>query len=370
MKSLWLKLEECSDMGLLYSKAKIFHFKDKLDSLEAIEDEVQSPLHVRLKPTNLCNHNCSYCAYSDKTLEAFGKSKIDRTFIPREKILEIVDDFIDMKVKAVTFSGGGEPFLYPYFIDLVKKLAASPIRFASLSNGSLLKGEAAELFAQHATWVRISMDGWDAKSYSKYRGVSEDAFKELISNLSKFKKMGDRCYLGVSYIIDQRNCSHVYDVLKLLREIGVNSVKLSACLVSDKAEDNNAYHADFFSRVSDQVERSFVDLRDSTFEISNAYQVMDEKFEKEYHWCPYQQILPVVGADLGVYSCPDKAYNQEEGLLGSLKDKSFKDFWFNGKDKFFKLNPSKHCRHHCETNHKNKLIFEYLDADKEHLFFV
>ncbi len=357
-------------MGLLYSKAKIFHFKDKLDSLPAATGKVESPLHVRLKPTNICNHHCRYCAYSGKTLNKFGKNDIERTFIPWEKMLQLVDDFIDMKVKAVTFSGGGEPFLYPYFLPLIKKMADSSIKFASLTNGSLLKGEVAELFARYATWVRISLDGWDGKSYAKYRRVPENAFEELIENISFFKKMGGRCYLGVSYIIDEENVTHVYDVLTLLKEIGVNSVKLSACLVSDKARENNKYHGDFFNTVADQVENAISDLQDSSFEIFNAYEAMNEKFETNYEWCPYQQILTVIGADLRVYSCPDKAYNQQEGLLGSLKNRSFKDFWFDGKDKFFKLNPQKHCSHHCETTHKNKLIFEYLDADKEHLSFV
>ncbi len=357
-------------MGLLYSKAKIFHYKEKLDSLPEVETEIQAPLHIRLKPTNLCNHNCKYCAYSDKTLKAFGKDSIERTFIPREKMVELVDDFIDMKVKAVTFSGGGEPFMYPYFIELIKRLASSSIRFASLSNGSLLEGEAAELFAAYGTWLRISMDGWDAASYSAYRGVAEGAFEHLIKNITEFKKMGDRCYLGVSYIIDKNNASHVYDVLTLLKDIGVSSVKLSPCLVSDKSADNNRYHSDLFQVVADQAERALGNLQDSSFEIANAYGRMDDKFDKAYHWCPYQQILPVIGADLGVYSCPDKAYNKQEGCLGSLRKRRFKEFWIDGKEKFFKLDPSIHCRHHCEANPKNKLIFQYLDADKEHVPFV
>lgn len=357
-------------MGLLYSKAKIFHFKEKLGALSAEKGEVQAPLHIRLKPTNYCNHACRYCAYSEKTLAAFGKNDVPRTFIPWEKLSKILDDCVAMQVKAITFSGGGEPLLYPHIKPLIKKLAASPIRFATLTNGSLLKGEVAELLAQHGTWVRVSMDGWDGKSYARYRGVSEKAFDELLENLSGFKKLGGKCYLGVSYIIDEENGSHVYEILRLLKETGVNSVKLSACLVSDKAWKNNEYHVRFFPNVAKQVERALVELHDSTFEIFNAYRAMEEKFDKDYEWCPFLQILPVIGADLGVYTCPDKAYNQEVGLLGSLQERSFKDFWFDGKEKFFRINPRRDCCHHCEANNKNKLIFEYLDADKEHLVFV
>ena len=35
--------------------------------------------------------------------------------IPEPKMMEIIEDIIEMKVKAVTLSGGGEPFLIQTF---------------------------------------------------------------------------------------------------------------------------------------------------------------------------------------------------------------------------------------------------------------
>ena len=32
--------------------------------------------------------------------------------IPEDKMTEIVEDLVNMGVKVVTFSGGGEPFIY------------------------------------------------------------------------------------------------------------------------------------------------------------------------------------------------------------------------------------------------------------------
>ena len=78
----------------------------------------------------------------------------------------------------------------------------------------------------------------------------------------------------------------------------------------------------------------------------------------------------MIGADLNVYSCQDKAYNIKEGLIGSIKSMRFKDFWFSNKNKFFKVDPSLHCVHHCVADAKNKIVLEYLNADREHLAFV
>jgi MoaA/NifB/PqqE/SkfB family radical SAM enzyme len=357
-------------MGLLYTKAKIFHFKGKLDSLLGDSSEILAPIHIRIKPTNICSHKCRYCAYGNANLKTFGKDKVDKISIPREKMMEIIEDAIGMGVKAVTFSGGGEPFVYPHLLEAVKRLSKAHVKFAALTNGSFLQGEVAKVFALHGTWVRVSMDGWDDKSYSLYRGVPYGEFTKIINNMKAFKAFNGKCYLSVSLIVDKKNGPHVYEILKKLKDVGVSSVKISPCLVNDNAIDNNNYHKPFFHKVKKQVEKSKVSLASDSFEIFDAYAALDEKFEKDYAWCPYLQILPVIGADLNVYACPDKAYNLKNGVVGSIKERRLKDFWFSDKNKFFKINPSKHCNHHCETNQKNRLVLEYLCASKEHLDFV
>lgn len=356
-------------MGLLYSKMKVFHYKDKLDSLPADNPTILPPVHVRIKPTNVCNHNCRYCAYRVEKLQ-LGKDMDRHSSIPKDKMMEIINDLDIMGVKAVTFSGGGEPFCYPHLLDTAKRLAETPIKFASLTNGSRLQGEIAEIFAHYATWVRVSMDGWNDESYAGYRGVSNSEFSKVLGNMTAFKKLGGQCYLGVSLIVDQKNSGHVHELTAKLRDIGVNSVKISPCIVSNNGRENNEYHWPVYDLVRAEVERSASDLAAPDFEIFDSYHLLDEKFEKDYIWCPYLQILPVIGADLNVYACHDKAYNLDCGVLGSVREQSFRDFWSSDKLRFFDINPSVDCDHHCVVNAANRLILEYLETDCGHLCFV
>jgi len=71
-------------MGILYSKLKMFHFPEKLASLPYDVPEILPPLHIRLKPTNICNHNCWYCAYRRENIQ-LGKDMVIREQIPEEK---------------------------------------------------------------------------------------------------------------------------------------------------------------------------------------------------------------------------------------------------------------------------------------------
>lgn len=356
-------------MANKYSNLKIFHYQDKLDSLVQDKNEIKAPIHIRIKPTNSCNHNCWYCAYKSDHLQ-LGQDMVEKDFIPLEKMLEILEDIKDMGVQAITFSGGGEPFTYRYFSQTIKKLIEYDIPFASLTNGSRLSGEIAELFAHHATWLRVSIDGWNDESYARARDVKVGEFSKIIDNMKNFSALGGRCALGVSFIVDNQNYTHTYEFVKLIKDTGASSIKISPCVVSNHAQENDNYHQPLFSEMQEQIKRARADFEDSNFELYDSYHLFGEEIDKKYRWCPFQQILPVIGADLNIYPCQDKAYNLDNGLVGTIKDKRFKDFWFNDKEKFFKINPSCDCQNRCVADEKNKMILNYLDVDNKHLGFV
>ncbi len=356
-------------MANLYTPLKIFHFQEKLDSLPQENPLILPPLHIRIKPTNVCNHNCHYCAYRSDNLQ-LGRDMNKTDSIPRQKMLEIIDDIIGMGVKAVTFSGGGEPLVYPHILEVLRKLSDSPVRFATLTNGSRLFGDIAMMFARYGTWVRVSMDGWDDESYAKYRGVTSGEFSKIMSNMAAFKEINGSCKLGISFNVDDHNAPHVYEAIRQFKNIGVDSVKVSPCIVDNDLQKNNNFHKPFFNQVVAQINQAKNELENDNFEIFDAYHALDETFSKDYTWCPYCQILPIIGADQNIYSCQDKAYNLKSGLLGSIRKMSFKNFWFADKKRFFTINPTNDCQHHCVANSKNSLIMDYLDADMKHIGFV
>lgn len=356
-------------MGLLYTNLKIFHFSQELKDLAVESRTIRAPIHIRLKPTNICNHNCWYCAYRRDRIQ-LGQDMVAGDYIPRPKMKELVRDFIEMGVKAVTFSGGGDPLCYPHLDRTLAALAKGNIKLACLTNGSLLGGEVAELLAAHGSWIRISLDGWDNASYAAYRDTAPKAFETLLTNMQAFKSLGGPCKLGTIMVVDKKNYTHVYDLIRQMQASGADSIKVSPCIVSNHAAENNRYHRPFFKIVADQIQKAQDDFSCADFEIFNSYHDQLETFEKSYHWCPFIQINPVIGADLNVYACHDKAYNLARGRLFSCARTSFRKAWFADKSIFFKIDPHRDCRHHCMAHNKNKMILEYLDVDRNHLEFV
>ena len=81
------------------------------------------------------------------------------------------------------------------------------------------------------------------------------------------------------------------------------------------------------------------------------------------------QIQPVIAADLGVYPCHDKAYNNE-ALMAHLHHIGLKEWWLANKTAFFDIQPHIHCQHHCVANAKNEMLLAFLAIDPIHGAFV
>lgn len=127
-----------------YSQMKVFCHPEVIDRL--LKGERCNPVYIRIKPTNRCNHNCNYCHYRHSYLDLDEYNPNDE--IPREKMLEIVRDMKELGVKAVTFSGGGEPLLYPHIEETMQAVLDAGIDLSIITNGSLLKEKKAEILAK------------------------------------------------------------------------------------------------------------------------------------------------------------------------------------------------------------------------------
>jgi Fe-coproporphyrin III synthase len=351
----------------VYSDTKVFRYPEHLAAVAA--GEVRAPVHIRIKPTNVCNHDCYFCAYRSQDM-SLGEDMDKRDRIPREKMLEVADDLVAMGVEAVTFSGGGEPLIYPYLVETIERLAAGGIRIAALSNGSQLKAKVADAFADHGTWIRISIDGWDGPSYAKYRSVPETEFAKVMDNISGFAKRGSDCVLGASLIVDKTNAGKIAYLSGQLKDAGASHVKVSGCVVSNDGAENNAYHAKITDVVREQIADAQM-LGDDNFAVVDHYHSLAERFDKPYTTCPFVNFLTVIAADSIVYTCQDKAYTKG-GVLGSIADQSFREMWFSDANKaaLHAVNPSSDCQHHCIAENKNRMLLDFLRTDRDHAAFV
>lgn len=349
-----------------YSEMKIFHHQEILQNL--LCGERCSPLYIRLKPTNKCNQDCYYCSYRNPCLDLSEYNMNDE--IPFDTMMSLLDDFVSMKVKAVTLSGGGEPLLYPYIEKTMERLLEGQIDLSIITNGILLNGRRAELLSK-AKWVRLSIDTVDASKYSQIRRVKEESFHILCKNIKQFSAIkNENCELGVNMVVTKDNYMEVAEMASLMKELGVNHVKYAPLL----SDDTSNYHKEIKEVVTDALNRAQMELSDEKFRVIDLYTNETEVKKnvcRPYHECQVKEFECVIGADAKVYICHHKAY-MKDGIVCDLKQGSFKGQWYSEKvtDLFRQFDAVEKCRQYCVQDGKNQLINTFLNVDHNQINFV
>ncbi len=351
-----------------YSNLKIFDHIDKLNEVIR-ENKRVAPIYIRIKPTNYCNHKCYYCSYADSVLGLRDSVK-KQDQIPWEKMQEIIADMKEMGVKAVTFSGGGEPLVYPHIVEAMQQILNAGIDLSIITNGQLLKEERAEVLAK-AKWVRVSFDAADADTYAKIRQLPLSAFDEVCDNIREFSKIkADHCELGINFVINHENADQVYDMAVLVKQLGANHIKYTARITKDLFE----YHDSFKEEAIRNIYKAQKDLEGEGFKVINKYEGDFESamvFHRCYERCYINNIFTVIAADSKVYFCHDKAY-VSSGAVGDLSSRSFKELWYSDevKERYRRFDPRKECDHHCVYDDRNELLNTFYSLDRNHINFI
>ena len=347
-----------------YSSLKIVNFPEKIQSFKT--GQITAPIYVRVKPTNICNHDCYWCAYKESWSGMHELSPDRETDykgtvaqLSRDKLLEVLEDFRDMGVRAVTYSGGGEPLAHKNIVEVMQQTLIYGIDLSIITNGQLLFGDRAHALAG-AKWVRISMDYFDGPSIKASRGTAESAYDTIMKNIENFSQIKHpNCDLGVNFVITKDNYHQIENITEKLCLVGVDNIRFSPVYTKDFVQYHEAIAKDVIFRI-DAAKK----LYDAPgFRVYSSYDFDTQKLTRGYTKCLFMQVVPVVAADGGVYACHNKAYDTT-GLIGSIADRRFRELWFSNEAKavFEGLNPQHDCNHQCAADSKNIALNSIVES--------
>jgi len=348
-----------------YSPYKIVHH---LDKIQALKDGIQPvPLQVQIVPSNICNQRCSFCAYRMKDYPS-NQRFIEKDILSYEKILECLDDFKAMGVKAVQYTGGGESLCHPKIKDIFKGTLGRKLDLALVSNGQMLDKETYEILGG-ATWVRISVDSSSKQMYGMIRNVSDNVFNKVLYNIKQLVRHKKENTIGIGFVVQKENYKGIFVAANMFKDMGVDNFRISAAFNAMGYE----YFKDFEKEAKDLSQKAEL-LTDDNFTVFNLFDDrIKDMFDdiQNYKFCPTKDLLTYIGANYNVYTCCTLAYN-DKGYVGSIKDKSFADVWFglDKVNKFHNHNPSIHCNHSCMYKNKNNFINYCINNNPKHINFI
>jgi len=120
------------------------------------------PIHAELNPTNKCDLTCEFCGCRerDKSLE-----------LPIGEIRQILQLLQELGCRAITITGGGEPFMHPHINEIIDSAAVLNIKVGIMTNGRKI-----QLLA-HAwpSWIRISYASTRNDGPGYFRAIEEAA---------------------------------------------------------------------------------------------------------------------------------------------------------------------------------------------------
>lgn len=128
---------------------KLMHHPDVVDKI--IREKKGTPVYMEIAPTSACNLRCEFC------------SNINRTKDESLDLLDIVKFVSDLKkigLKAVAFTGGGDPTMYPGIDSLIMQCYGMGLKVGLITNGIKLK-DIDQSALDVLSWVRISMNCLD-----------------------------------------------------------------------------------------------------------------------------------------------------------------------------------------------------------------
>lgn len=360
-----------------YTDLKILHHEKTIKKLR--NGEQPYPISLRLVLSDLCNHNCHFCtfrmenSFTNKNFGEIDQKKGTMNYNPRrflslEKSLEIIEDCKKMNIKSIEFTGGGEPTVHPNHVEIFNKVHELGIDAGLITNGALFRKGFVDSVLKFS-WCRFSLDAGNAKTYAKIREIPESTFDKVLKNISKLvskrKAVNSNTTIGISFVVTEQNYLEVYDAAKIASDLGVHYFR-----VAYYRTDEGFVSGDY-DKVCIDIGRAMHDFNRAEFKVIDRFSEASLNIDStpDYSFCAYQNVSTWISADYNVYRCCVTSYD-DHGLLGSIKNQSFKDLW-DSDDKKQKIScfDAKSCKQ-CIYNNKNKVLNYIIDKKASHINFM
>jgi radical SAM protein with 4Fe4S-binding SPASM domain len=284
-----------------------------------------------------------------------------------------------MGVKGIQFTGGGEPTIHKDFVFFMRTAQEMGFDTALVTNGSMLVKEEIREVALNTVWTRISIDAAHSRHYMEERGVKRQAWENMLEGARNLcqeaQNVENPPLIGAGFVVHPRNYTQIHDAVRLYYDVGFHNVRLGLMFNSEEeAPYKNIWPVirslceDAVSEYDGKGDRNFRVL-DRTQQRYNEF-AQQEEGAIDYEFCGFQNFTCYIGGDLNVYRCCMWAYHPH-GLVGSIKDQTFKELWDSKekKDNYANFN-AKSCGK-CQFNKINKVIEGILNpAPEQHASFI
>lgn len=205
-------------------------YSDYLDILGIFDGShaYKGPNFVQIDLTNNCNNDCIGCwCNSPLLLDKKHDEETRRKTLPYWKVKGLIDEFHQMGAKEIYLAGGGEPFMYPMIMDVVRYIKTKGLICDINTNFTLVDDDKIKKIIQLGVdSLVVSVWAATAQAYvATHPNKNKDTFyqiKERLKLLNHSKK--NLPYVHIYNVIINLNFHEIEAMVDFALEVKADSV--------------------------------------------------------------------------------------------------------------------------------------------------
>lgn len=213
--------------SLILDSHKLPHHFERVQAWE--NGERIAPVCVDMALTRACGAMCSFCY-------AMVQEPQERASIKTKDALNLLDDFAEIGVKAVSLISDGESTLSKAYVPFIEHAAKVGIDVGNATNGWEWEKEKIDQVLPYLTWVRFTCAAGTPEGYSKimFKGTEHThVFDRAMTNIKYAvelkKKLNLKVTLGIQMVLLPEFKDEIIPFTKLALELGVDYGVIKHC---------------------------------------------------------------------------------------------------------------------------------------------
>jgi MoaA/NifB/PqqE/SkfB family radical SAM enzyme len=212
---------------LILDSHKLSYHYDRVKAWES--GERVAPVTVDMALTRACGAMCSFCY-------AMVQEPQERSNIKTKEALDLLDDFAEVGVKAVSLISDGESTISKAYVPFIQHAAKIGIDVGNATNGWEWEPEKIEQVLPYLTWVRFTVAAGTPEGYAKimFKGPEHtEVFDRAVSHIKYAvelkKKLNLKVTLGIQMVLMPEFKDEIIPFAKLAVDLGVDYGVIKHC---------------------------------------------------------------------------------------------------------------------------------------------
>jgi len=301
--------------GLDYLEDRILSFHQ--EALTLRRGLMCRPRFAVIYPTYVCNHACVGCDYTEYNQQE------KPAMLSRLQLDCVLEQVVELGVRAVEFCGGGEPLLHPDIDNAIGRLRRTGIGVGLLTNGTAISRSRARHLARSCSYIRVSIEAGSEPTFLQVKRPKSASvgFAQVLENVSLLihyrDRLKSRCQVSLKYAIDKNNMHDLEAAIRHARDLHVDSIQFKCIrnVPSELSNEQKQLLNEELSgwRVAYPGVRILGDLR--------PYRV------KVPCWLsPLHVMIDAVG---DAFACCYYRHRSEHHRYGNVFDRRLRDLWYS-----------------------------------------